>query len=55
MEKSGRYVQKTQPYFILVNKRFGNGVKQARTYPGADVGSDHNPLMIEMNIKLKKA
>ena len=40
--------------FILINKRFRNAVKQARTYPGADVGSDHNPLMIKMNIKLKK-
>ena len=40
--------------FILINKRFRNGVKQARTYPGADVGSDNNPLIIKMNVKLKK-
>ena len=40
--------------FVLINKRFRNGVKQARIYPGADVGSNHNPLMIKMNIKLKK-
>ena len=40
--------------FILINKRFRNGVKQARTYPGADVGSDHNPLMIKMNNNRRK-
>ena len=39
---------------ILTNKRFRNAVMQAGTYPGADVGSDHNPLMTKMNIKLKK-
>ena len=39
--------------FILINKRFRNGVKQARTYPGADVGSDNNPLIIKMNIRIR--
>ena len=47
-------IYRNQIDFILINKRFRNAVKQARTYPGADVGSDHNPLMIKMNIKLKK-
>ena len=39
---------------ILISKRFRNAVMQAGTCPGADVGSDHNPLMTKMNIKLKK-
>ena len=47
-------IYRNQIDFILINKRFGNAVKQARTYPGADVGSDHNPLMIKMNIRLGK-
>ena len=43
-------IYRNQIDFILINKRFRNAVKQARTYPGADVGSDHNPLMIKMNM-----
>ena len=27
------------------------GVKQSRTYPGADVGQDHNPLVVNMKVK----
>ena len=47
-------IYRNQIDFILINKRFRNAVKQAPKYPGADVGSYHNPLMIKMNIKLKK-
>ena len=52
--KSPGDIYRNQIDVILINTRFRNGVKQARTYPGADVGSDHNPLMIKMYIKLKK-
>ena len=40
--------------YIMVNKRFRNSVKQAKTYPGADINSDHNPVVIKMKIKLKR-
>ena len=36
-------IYRNQIDFILINKRFRNGVKQACTYLGANVGSDHNP------------
>ena len=52
--RSPRDICRNKIDFILINKRFRNGVKQARTYHGADVGSDHNPLTSKMNIKLKK-
>ena len=26
----------------MVNQQYRNCIKQARTYPGADIGSDHN-------------
>jgi len=42
-----------KPY-ILINKRFRNCVKQAKTYPGSDINSDHNPLIVKMKIQLKK-
>ena len=33
--------------YILVRKRFRNCIKQCKTYPGADIGSDHTPLIAE--------
>ena len=36
----------------MVNERFKNAVTNVKTYPGADVGSDHNPVL--MKIKIKK-
>ena len=29
-------------------------IKQAKTYPGADKNSDHNPVVVKVNMKLKK-
>ena len=52
--KSPGDLHRNQIDFILVNQRFRNTVKQARTYPGADVGSDHNPVVVKMNIKVKR-
>ena len=40
--------------YILVKQRYKNGVKNCRAYPGLDVYSDHNPVMMSMRIKLKK-
>ena len=38
----------------MINTRFRNNVKQAKTYPGADIGSDHNPVVATVKINLKK-
>ena len=42
--------------FILVRKRFRSGVNIARTrsFPGADIGSDHDLLMITFRLRLKQ-
>ena len=40
--------------YMLVNKRFRNCVKQAKAYPGLDINSDHNPVIVKMKIQLKK-
>lgn len=37
----------------MIPYRFQNSVKQCRTYPGADIESDHNPVIAKMNFKLK--
>src|SRR4030088_1912942 len=47
---SGRY----QLDYILVRQRFRNSVKNAKSYPGADVYSDHNLVMMNVEVKLKK-
>uniref|UniRef100_A0A8D8LPD3 Craniofacial development protein 2 n=1 Tax=Cacopsylla melanoneura TaxID=428564 RepID=A0A8D8LPD3_9HEMI len=47
-------IVRNQIDFILINKKFRNSIKSAKTYPGADIRSDHNPVIIEMKVKLKK-
>ncbi|XP_023234361.1 craniofacial development protein 2-like [Centruroides sculpturatus] len=39
--------------YILINKRFKNIIKRVTTYPGADIGSDHVPLIADLKLKLK--
>ncbi|XP_050514333.1 craniofacial development protein 2-like [Diabrotica virgifera virgifera] len=48
------HIIRNQIDYILVNKRFKNGVKRSTTYPGADIGSDHNLLIADIQVKLKK-
>ena len=38
----------------MINTRFRNSVKQTKTYPGADIGSDHNTVVATVNINLKR-
>eukprot|EP00794_Sanderia_malayensis_P015552 gene15552-17137_t len=47
-------VTRNQIDYIMVRQRFRNCVQQVKTYPGADVGSDHNPVVMRVKIKLKK-
>jgi len=46
----GRY----QIDFILVRIRFKNQIKLCKTYPGADLNSDHNLVMMTYDLKFKK-
>ena len=47
---TGRY----QLDYILVRQRYGNSVKNARSYPGADIDSDHNLVMMTIEVRLKR-
>ena len=38
----------------MFNDRFRNFIKQAKPYPGADMNSDHNPVVVKINMKLKR-
>ena len=40
--------------YIMINTRFRNSVKQTKTYTGADIGSDHNPVVATVKINLKR-
>ncbi|XP_072040063.1 craniofacial development protein 2-like [Amphiura filiformis] len=40
--------------FITIKKRFRNAVKEAKTYPGADISSDHVPVISQIHLQLKK-
>ena len=44
----------TMTDFIMINNRFKNSIKDIKTYPGADIDSDHNPVVSKIEIKLKK-
>src|SRR6187551_1615845 len=43
-----------QLYYILIQKRYRNCLKNAKAYPGADINSDHNLVVGEIQVKLKK-
>lgn len=47
-------IVRNQIDYIMINKRYKNGVTSAKTYPGADIGSDHNPVVATIRIKFKK-
>lgn len=47
-------VIRNQIDFIMINKRFRNSCTAMRTYPGADIVSDHNPVVGEFKIRMKK-
>jgi len=40
--------------YILVKQRYRNGVKCAKSLPGADCNSDHNMVKIRMAVKMKR-
>jgi len=44
---------KNQIDYIAIKKRYRNAIKNSKAYPGADCGSDHNPVICELKVKLK--
>ena len=52
--KSPGDIVRNQIDFIAINSRFKRAVKQSKTYPGADCGSDHVPVICTLQCKLKK-
>lgn len=48
------HIIRNQIDYILINKRFRNCIKRVAAYPGADIGSDHNPLIANIKLRLSK-
>ena len=40
--------------YILCSQRWRNSIESTKTRPGADCGSDHEPLITKFRLKLKK-
>jgi len=45
---------KNQIDFVMVDKRYRNGVLNSKSMPGADCESDHNPVIVTMKIRLQR-
>jgi len=41
-------------WYIIIDKRYRNGVRNCKARQDADCGSDHNPVLAYINIKLQK-
>ena len=53
-QDSSGHIVRNQIDFILVEKRYRNGILSVKTYPGTDIGSDHNPIIANLRFRLKK-
>lgn len=51
---SAEHIIRNQIDYITIQTRFQNAIKSVKAYPGADVASDHNPLVCKLQVKLKK-
>uniref|UniRef100_A0A8D8XEA4 Craniofacial development protein 2 n=1 Tax=Cacopsylla melanoneura TaxID=428564 RepID=A0A8D8XEA4_9HEMI len=47
-------VRRAQIDYIMVRERFKNQVKNSRSYPSADIESDHNLVIMHCELKYKK-
>lgn len=42
---------RNQTDFVLIKQRHHNSNLSAKTYPGADIGSDHHPVHSQIDVK----
>lgn len=48
-------IVRNQIDYVAINRRFKNTITKVTTLPGADVGSDHNPVVANIKVRLAKA
>ncbi|XP_030746013.1 craniofacial development protein 2-like [Sitophilus oryzae] len=47
-------IVRNQIDYVMINKRYRNSILSAKTYPGADMASDHNPVVATFKLTLKR-
>ena len=47
-------VTKYQIDYVLVDKRYRNSLQNSKSMPGAECGSDHNPVIVRMKTRLQR-
>jgi exonuclease III len=52
--KMPRDINRYQIDYIMVKNRFKKQVKESRSYPGEDINSDHNLVIMKCNLKFKR-
>ena len=52
-QKSPGYRKRNQIDYILAKQRFRNSIRVVKTLPGADIDSDHNLLVADVQTRLK--
>uniref|UniRef100_A0A8D8VTC7 Craniofacial development protein 2 n=1 Tax=Cacopsylla melanoneura TaxID=428564 RepID=A0A8D8VTC7_9HEMI len=52
-DKPGKIVR-NQIDYIMINQRYRNSCTYVKAYPGADIRSDHNPILGEFKLRLKR-
>ena len=52
--KSPGDIHRNQIDYILINQRYRNCITQVKIYPDADIDSCHNPVKMNIKIKLKQ-
>jgi len=40
--------------YTIVSEQYKNSVKDAHAYPGADIDSDHNLVMMKIRLRMKR-
>lgn len=53
METSPDKRAKNQIDYIMIDERYRNNISNSKSRPGADCGSDHNPVNATTKTKLK--
>ena len=51
--KSPGDLPRNQIDYVLIKNRFKNAVSTCKTYPGSDIGSDHNHVIMKIKLKLE--
>lgn len=47
-------IVRNQIDFVMINRKYRNAITSCKTYPGADIPSDHNLLLARTKLRLKK-